>query len=312
MDLDIVQGFEEVFVDMPRSNAPNHRPLDLLRSCRRVGLVLSGGSSRCSFQVGVVEALEELGVRPALAVGVSGGAWNAAAVAAGSEHRLRYYWRAFSRMPHVDLSNLARQEHSPYIFSELHRRTFSRYVGTERLLRPGALPLLVGLTRLRDFQPVTLAAQEVDDPLALLLASNFLPPFYTRPPKIAGERYADGGFTDNIPYRAAFEHGCDAVVLVTMRGADEPGLYRNPLDRWHTIPSPFRERTVVIQPQRRLGVSFTERRWPELVAAMDLGSRCARETLLGLEAPRNGEPPPTRLSPSALLTRIARRRARGD
>ena len=71
--------------------------LRLLRSAGKVGLVLSGGSARCAFQIGVIETLVELGIRPALCVGVSGGAWNAAAVAVGHAHRLRTYWRAFTR-----------------------------------------------------------------------------------------------------------------------------------------------------------------------------------------------------------------------
>src|SRR5262245_3272833 len=125
--------------------------LDLLRSARRLGLVLSGGSSRCAFQVGVLETLAEVGVRPALCVAVSGGVWNGAAFAAGTAHRLRHYWRAFMRMPYLDVGNLLR-EHSPYRFPEIHRRTFSRYVGAERLRSPAALPLLIGVTRLRDRQ----------------------------------------------------------------------------------------------------------------------------------------------------------------
>src|SRR5829696_4545651 len=98
--------------------------LDFLRSANRIGLVLSGGCARCSFQVGVIEVLEELGIRPSLCIGVSGGVWNAAAVVGGVPHRLRRYWRCFTRMPHMDLRNLARQDHSPWVFSEVHRRTF--------------------------------------------------------------------------------------------------------------------------------------------------------------------------------------------
>src|SRR5262245_48819192 len=122
--------------------------LDLLSGARRVGYVFSGGSARCAFQVGVVESLAELGIRPALCVAVSAGVWNAAAVAAGSQARLRLYWRAFSRMPRVDLRNLVR-EHSPFRFNEMHRRAFRRYVGPEQLRSAASLPLHVGVTRLR-------------------------------------------------------------------------------------------------------------------------------------------------------------------
>ncbi|HEY0556152.1 MAG TPA: patatin-like phospholipase family protein, partial [Thermoanaerobaculia bacterium] len=58
--------------------------LEILRSARKVGLVLSGGASRCAFQVGVIEVLTELGFQPDLSVAISGGAWNAAAISAGT------------------------------------------------------------------------------------------------------------------------------------------------------------------------------------------------------------------------------------
>lgn len=258
--------------------------LDLLRSARKVGLVLSGGSSRCSFQVGVIETLMESGIQPALSVAVSGGVWNGAAVSAGTVPRLRHYWRAFTRMPHLDFRRLLR-EHTPYRFTEMHRRTFSEYVGVERLRRPEAPALWVGVTRLRDRHGAFFEAREVEDPLALCLASNYVPPFYTYAPRIGGERYGDGGLTDNLPYEKAFAEGCDAVVLVTMKGESEGELYRNPHEPDHVIPPPFRERTVVIRPRHRLPCAFTEKRWEVLRPIMDLGRLRAREVLLGESHP---------------------------
>jgi predicted acylesterase/phospholipase RssA len=259
---------------------PPREALALLRSAQRVGYVFSGGSARCAFQVGVVEGLAELGIRPALCVAVSGGVWNAAAVAAGSQARLRHYWRAFARMPPVDLSNLAR-EHSPFRFNEMHRRTFSRYVGPERLKSAASLPLHVGVTRLRDRRFRAFTAGDFDDPLLPLLASNYLPPFYTHAPAIGGERYGDGSLSDNLPYELAFAAGCDAVVLVNQKGESEGLPYRHPRDPEHRIPAPFRERTVLIRPRHRLPATFTERRWPVLAQTMELGALRTREVLLG-------------------------------
>src|ERR1700680_3780548 len=105
-------------------------PMELLRGAKRVGFVFSGGGFRCAFQIGVVEALDEMGILPSLCTAVSAGAWNAAAVAVGNQGRLRLYWRTFMRMPHVDVTNLLR-EHSPFIFNEVHRRTFARYIGSD-------------------------------------------------------------------------------------------------------------------------------------------------------------------------------------
>ncbi len=262
-------------------------PLEVLRRADRVGLVLSGGSTRCAFQVGVIEVLGELGIRPALCAGASGGVWNAAAVAAGTAHRLRHYWRAFSRMPCLDARNLLR-EHSPFRWAELHRRTFGRYVGVARLRSPAALPLWVVVTRLRDLAPAYFDARRMEDPLLLLLASNYLPPFYTHAPRLDGERYGDSGVSDNLPYERAFAEGCDAVVLVTMKGESEGLPRRSQGDVEHAIAPRFRDRVVVIRPRRRLAVGFVDRRWPVLLQAIELGRRRAREVLLG-ERPSSPE-----------------------
>lgn len=283
-------------------------PLSILRSAQRIGFVFSGGSSRCAFQVGVIETLREIGVRPALCVGVSGGAWNAASVAAGTSNRLRHYWRAFMRMPALDLGNMLREQ-TPFRYTEIHRRTFRRYVGADRLRTPEALPLFVGVTRLRDRVAVCLDARTVEDPLQLLLASNYLPPYYSRTPPIRGERYGDGGLTNNFPYEQAFAEGCDAVVLVTNKGESEGGLFRNPAEPEHEIPSPWRERTVVIRPRHRLPLAFTERRWPVLAGIVEIGRLRAREVLLGESHPEvtgvRGEPPLL----GTLLVRVARARS---
>jgi predicted acylesterase/phospholipase RssA len=284
------------------------KSLELLRSARRVGFVFSGGSTRCAFQVGVLDTLTELDLRPSLCVGVSAGGWNAAAVAAGTAHRLHTYWRAFVRMPHVDVRNLL-HEHSPFIYAELHRRTFGRYVGAERLRSAQALPLWIGVTHLRDLRCVLFDARQVDDPLALLLASNYMPPYYTHPPRLDGELYVDGGLTDNTPYEKAFAEGCDAVVLITMRGKSQgPGILRNPREVDHRIPSPYRERTVVIRPRHRLPLGFTDWNWPRVATAMEIGRLRAREVLLGERHPETdvrGEGG----SPAARVRRAIRRRS---
>ena len=276
--------------------------LSLLRSAGRVGLVLSGGSARCAFQIGVIETLAELGIEPALCVGVSGGAWNAAAVAVGHSHRLRAYWRAFSRMRGLDLRNLLR-EHSPYRWNEIHRRTFSRYVGPERLRRPETRPVFVGVTRLSDRRALYYDLRTAEDPLMVLLASNYLPPFYTHAPRIEGERCGDGGITDNIPYEKAFAEGCDAVVLVTMKGESEGLPYRNPREVEHEIPAAIRDRLIMMRPRHRLPTPFLERRWPVLVQAIELGRLRAREVLLGEVHPAT-DVRPERITPSVLLARL--------
>ena len=272
--------------------------LEELRNAKKVAYVFSGGSSRCAFQVGVIERLRELGVKPAMTIGVSAGSWNAAIVAARNEHRIRYYWKSFIRMPHIDLRNLVR-ELSPWRYAHMHRRNFARFVG-ERLTASDALPCFISVTRLRDRQGFIFNVRDVDAPIDLLLAANYLPPFYTRTPRIGGERYGDGGVTNNAPYEAAFAEGCDAVVLVTLKGESEGGIYKSAFDIDHVIPDAYRDRVVVVRPRHRLPYSFTERRWHKLTELMLLGDLRAREVLLGERHPETeiraaGESPTVRI-----------------
>jgi predicted acylesterase/phospholipase RssA len=232
-----------------------------------------------------------------MTIGVSAGSWNAAIVAAHNHHRIRYYWRSFLRMPHIDLRNLL-AERSPWRYAEMHRRNFARFIG-DRLTAPGALPCYISVTRLRDRKGVLLSAQEVDSPIDLMLAANYLPPFFTRTPLVDGERYGDGGVTDNAPYELAFEHGCDAVVLVPMKGESEGGIYKNTRDVDHVIPAQYRDRVVVIRPRHRLPYSFTERRWEKLSHLILVGDLRTREVLLNERHPEtelraSGESPTVR------------------
>lgn len=253
--------------------------LEGLQQARKIAYVFSGGSSRCAFQVGVIQRLTQLGIRPAMTIGVSAGVWNAAIVAAHNQHRIRYYWKSYARMPRVDLRNLL-EELSPWRYGQNHRRTFARFIG-EHLRAPEALPCYVSLTRLRDRKGVLLGTHEVERPIDLLLAANYLPPFYTSTPLVHGERYGDGGVTDNAPYQLAFEQGCDAVVMVAVKGESEGGLYKSFHDTDHIIPAEVRDRVVIIRPRHRLPYGFREFRWQKLDELMSLGDLRTREVLLG-------------------------------
>jgi predicted acylesterase/phospholipase RssA len=253
--------------------------LDRLHNAKKIAFVFSGGSSRCAFQVGALERLSALGIRASMTVGVSAGSWNAAIVAAHVEHRARFMWRSFTRMPYFDLRNLI-AELSPWRYAEMHRRNFVRFIG-DRLHAPDALPCIISLTRLRDRKGFFLDAKSVDRPLDLLLGANFLPPFYTRTPPILGESFGDGGVSDNAPYEIAFELGCDAVVLVCVKGESEGGIYKSTLDVDHEIPAAFRDRVIVIRPRHRLPYAFVEHKWSRISELITLGDLRTREILLG-------------------------------
>jgi predicted acylesterase/phospholipase RssA len=254
--------------------------LERLLSAKRAGWLFTGGSKRCAFQIGVAELLDEIGCRPSALLGVSGGSWNAAAIAVGNLRRLRAYWRFFSRMPYVDLANLFREEHSPFIFSELHRRAFERYIGREALAA-SPIPVSIAITRLSDRSLHIVELRQHPDPFAVMLASNYLPPYYTHPVIIEGEAYGDGGIANNAPYEFLLEQGCDLVVVIAPGAEEDGGIFRN-IDDWdHYIPESLLDRVVLLRPLRRLPCSFAENDWQALELTINIGHARGRELIFG-------------------------------
>lgn len=281
---------------------------DVLTALRaeKTGFLFTGGSSRAAFQIGVAELLEELGVKPAATLGISAGAWNAAAVGVGNTARLRAYWRFFMRMPSVDMTNVLRADRSPFIYGKLHARAFTRYVDPERL-RAAPIPVWIAVTRIPDKSLAILDARKEDDPLALLLASNYVFPFYTVPPLVDGVRCADGGIANNAPYEHLLETGCDRVVLIAPKGESEGGIFRNFTDFDHVVPEALRDRVIVIRPRHRLPCGFTERSWHVLDQLADIGYARAREVLLGENHPDVTEIRGTGFSPLIATAKLFRR-----
>jgi predicted acylesterase/phospholipase RssA len=143
------------------------------------------------------------------------------------------------------------------------------------------------------------------DPLELLLASNYLPPFYTHAPRLGGVRYGDGAMTDNLPYGKAFAEGCDAVVLLAVKGESEGGLFKSPRDPDHALPLEVALRSVIIRPRHRMPIRFAEHRWEPIRGLIELGNLRAREVLLGERHPET-ELRARGTAPTAILSRVLR------
>jgi len=107
--------------------------LSLLRNATKVAYVFSGGSSRCVFQIGVVEALAELGVRPRSPSVYRPGPGMPPSSRLAAKRASFYYWRRSCALPSVDLRNLFRRALAVALADDARAALFA-------LHRPGALP----------------------------------------------------------------------------------------------------------------------------------------------------------------------------
>lgn len=184
----------------------------------KVALVLGGGGLKGFAHIGVLRALEERGVRPALVAGTSIGALIGAAYVRGmpiAEMEARanaLTKRDLFRIDHYSMVAKRMLSPSLYLARPLHKLV-------EEIVPPGTfrdlrLPLLVNTVDLEDAQQVLWGLPGLQDVSVAeaVYASCALPGFF--PPGVLGGRTcADGGVIDNVPAIPA-SHGMDAVIAV--------------------------------------------------------------------------------------------------
>jgi NTE family protein len=185
------------------------------RRAMRLGLALGGGAAQGFAHVSVLEALDELGLRPAAVAGTSMGAIIGAAYAAGmSGAEIRRYAVGLFENRSEFLARLWGLR--PRRLSEL-----SQGLGTydlERVLRaflpPGLPPDLAGLAiPFRAIAADFFAGTEVvieDGPLISAIAASSAVPLLFRPIAFGGRVMIDGGVVNPVPFDRL--EGCDFVI----------------------------------------------------------------------------------------------------
>ncbi len=216
------------------------------------GLILAGGGAKGSYQVGVWQALCELGWYPNIITGTSIGSLNGALFALDEADTARAMWQ---QIYSKDIMQLPEQDDN---LSELRMflRNTIKNGGLDvspmesiidRVLDEDALrasPIAFGLvtvemrTLRRKQLPISeIPAGKVKD--YLLASAAFFPAL--RPRDIDGTRYVDGAYQDVMPHQLAIEMGATELVCVDIDGL---GITRK---------NPLKESTISISSHWDLG-----------------------------------------------------------
>lgn len=190
------------------ASAPLKRP-------PRIGLALGGGAARGFAHVGVIQVLEEAGIRPALVAGTSAGSLVAAFYASGKTGaQLQQAAEAMEEATFADWT-------LP-IFSRgiLRGDALAKYVHTQvggRLIEDMPLSLGIVATDLNSGQGVLF---QRGDTATAVRASSAVPAIF-QPVRISGREYVDGGLVSPVPVRYARQMGADLVVAVDISSLPE-------------------------------------------------------------------------------------------
>ncbi|MBP6899926.1 MAG: patatin-like phospholipase family protein [Burkholderiaceae bacterium] len=172
----------------------------------RIGLALGGGAARGFAHIGVIQVLEEAGIRPDLVAGTSAGSLVAAMYAAGK--------------PGPELARLALAMDESAITDWsfpgrglIRGEALARYVREQtggRLIEQLPLPLGIVATDLDSGEAVLFRRGDVG---AAVRASSAVPAVF-QPVKIGAREYVDGGLVSPVPVRFAREMGAQLVLAV--------------------------------------------------------------------------------------------------
>ncbi len=172
----------------------------------RIGLALGGGAARGFAHIGVIQVLEEQGIRPDLVVGTSAGSLVAAMYASGKSG--------------VEMGSLAQSMDESGLTDWsfpgrglIRGEALARYVRSQTgglNIEQMKMPLGIVATDLGDGAPILF--QRGDAGVAVR-ASSAVPAVF-QPVKIGSREYVDGGLVSPVPVRFARQMGADLVIAV--------------------------------------------------------------------------------------------------
>jgi len=205
----------------PPTSAPKSSPTatteiaPVVRVPPRIGLALGGGAARGFAHVGVIQVLEEAGIRPALVTGTSAGSLVAALYASGkSGAQLQ---QIAETMEEATIADWTLQ-----IFTRgvLRGEALAKYVNVQVGQKPieaMVIPLGIVATDLNSGNEVLF--QRGDSGTAVR-ASSAVPAVF-QPVKIGSREYVDGGLVSPVPVRAARKMGAELIIAVDISTAPE-------------------------------------------------------------------------------------------
>lgn len=194
------------------------------RRMPRLGLALGGGAARGFAHVGVIQVLEQNGIRPDLVAGTSAGSLVAALYAAGmSGAELE---RAAMSMEEATLTDWTLPFNGRGVLKGDALARYVRQTVGGKLIEQMNMPLGILATDLANGQGTLF--RRGDTALAVR-ASSAVPGVFT-PVAIGGREFVDGGLVAPVPVSQARAMGAEVVLAVDIsadpEGNDASGLLK--------------------------------------------------------------------------------------
>jgi len=181
----------------------------------KLGLALGGGAARGFAHIGVLQVLEEEGIKPSLVVGTSAGSVVASFYASGKTgQKLQWLADTMDETQFTDWAN-------PFSGRGILRgEALGKYINSQlngMKIEDMKLPLGIVATDLRTGDGILFRRGDV---ATAVRASSAVPSVF-EPVQIAGKDFVDGGLVSPVPVRYARQMGADLVLAVDISSRPE-------------------------------------------------------------------------------------------
>lgn len=189
----------------------------------KLGIIDVGGGYRGVYGAGVLDYCLDNDIKFDVAIGISAGSANLVTYAAGQARRtLKFYTEYGMRKEYASVRNFIFKR--SFVDLDYCYGTLSNSGGEYPLdftaIQNNPMKFIAVATNAITGEAKYFTAEDMaQDNYNIMKASSALP-FASPPYEIAGNLYFDGGLSDLIPIKKAFDEGCDRIVLILTKPRD--------------------------------------------------------------------------------------------
>lgn len=191
----------------------------------KLGVIDVGGGMRGMYATGVLDRCLDEKIRFDYCIGVSAGSANLASYLAGQKGRNKQFYGEYARRrAYMGLGNFLRKGcfiDMDYVYGVLSNSDGESPLGYTAIVENPADFIVVAENAVTGESKYFTKEDMAQDDYRILMASSSIPGV-NRPYVVDGTPYFDGALGDPVPIAKAFADGCDKVVLILTRPAEEP------------------------------------------------------------------------------------------
>ena len=182
-----------------------------------VGILDVGGGLRGNYVSGIIDCLLDNSVDIEYCLGVSAGSANLITYIAGQRGRLKSFYEEYSfEKQYMGIGNYLSKGmyiNLDYIYSDITNSYGKNPLDFDAVTKSDKMFVVATTDAYTAEQKYFNKSDFARDDFTLLKASCAIPIATRRPILFKNGMYFDGGVSDPIPYKKAFEDGCDKLIV---------------------------------------------------------------------------------------------------